>query len=566
MEISNILKEEYIERGWWQNKTIDDLLADCIEQYPNFETLIDPINRTEFTSGEPKRLTFEEINSLASALASNLIKIGYKKGDIIGIFLPNTWELIVSYVAISRLGCIANPYPPGLREMEITKMGSFTGIKGMITTDRFKDRNLTEMVLSVKNDIPTLENIISVGPDNLSVGVSSFTALVSEDYNHQILTDYKTKHSVSPDDLFTICWTSGTTGMPKGVPRTYNLWSATGTLCSEAIGMNHDYVMLCPFPLVNMGGLGGTFFPWLMTGCKYVLHQPFDLKVYLQQIQTEKVTYTLAPPAILNMLLKNEAILSNVDISSLKFIGSGSAPLTSWMTTEWHNRYNIQVTNFFGSNEGIAILGAPSSVPDLEKRATLFPAFGAKGSDYDQIDLIKGMKSKLLDLQTGVEINEPDKPGELFFKGPTIFSGYYKSPEDNKLVFDKDGFFKTGDVFVLVIDEGKKYYRFVERSKDIIIRGGNNIAPAEIESLLQDIPAIAECAIVGYPDPNLGERLALVAVLKEGQAMELSDIIIHLRNKKIASYKLPEKLVLIDALPRNPVGKILRRILRPQVI
>jgi acyl-CoA synthetase (AMP-forming)/AMP-acid ligase II len=209
-------------------------------------------------------------------------------------------------------------------------------------------------------------------------------------------------------------------------------------------------------------------------------------------------------------------------------------------------------------------LGAPNSIPNLEKRATYFPAFGAVGSNYD-IKIVEGMQTKLVDIQTGATITSLNTPGEICIKGPTVFTGYYKAPEANKQVFDEEGFFKTGDVFEMIEDEGEKYYRFVERCKDIIIRGGANIAPATIEALLVDLPKLSECAIVGYPDEDLGERLALFVVPKPDEEITFEEVIAHLRAKKIASYKLPEKLLTIDVLPRNPVGKILRRVLREQV-
>lgn len=556
--------QEYTENGYWDNITIDDVFKKNVEQYPDFLALIDPVNRATFTIGETQRLTYTQMDEKVNQLASALIQKGLGKDDIIGLFLPNIWELVISFLAIARIGAIANPYPPSLREYEISKMGGFTGIKAMITTAQFKERNLVDIVVAAKVNIPTLEHIFANGIEDRE-GQTSLDSVFSNPPDTEKLNNYLASNLVDPNDIFTICWTSGTTGMPKGVPRSHNLWTFIAHASTEGAGIDHDYIFLCPFPIVNMGGIGGAMIPWLHAGCRFVLHQPFELPVFLKQIVMEKVTYSIAPPALLNILLKNEAILANVDISSLKVLGSGSAPLTPWMIKGWYDKYGIQVTNFFGSNEGVVLLGAPNSIPDFEKRATYFPAFGAVGTNYDNIKVIQGMQTKLADIQTGELISELNVPGELLVKGPAVFAGYYKAPEANQQVFDSEGYFRTGDVFELVEDGGEKYYRFVERCKDIIIRGGSNIAPATIEALLVDMPQIAECAIVGYPDEDLGERLALFAVTKEGQEITLEAVVEHLRAKKIASYKLPEKLVTIDALPRNPVGKILRRVLREKV-
>ncbi|MEO1654686.1 MAG: AMP-binding protein, partial [Bacteroidota bacterium] len=433
-----------------------------------------------------------------------------------------------------------------------------------ITTSKFKEHNLVEIVQAARKDIPSLDSIFALGAEEEDQ-LFALEKVFSSSYDPDILASYLQNTKVDPNDIFTICWTSGTTGMPKGVPRSHNLWTSIAYASTEGAGISHDYIFLCPFPIVNMGGIGGAMIPWLHAGCRFVLHQPFELPVFLQQIVMEKVSYSVAPPALLNVLLKNEAILANVDISSLNVLGSGSAPLSPWMIQGWYDKYGVQVTNFFGSNEGVCLLGAPNSIPDFTKRASFFPAFGAEGVEYPDIRVIQGMQSKLIDLQTQEKINELNTPGELCIKGPTVFAGYYKAPETNQEVFDEDGYFRTGDVFELIEEDQQKYYRFVERSKDIIIRGGFNIAPATIESLLVDMPKMAECAIIGYPDEDLGERVALFAVLKEAQNLELEEVVAHLREKKIASNKLPEKLFILDALPRNPVGKVLRRILRDKI-
>jgi len=549
---------------YWDDKTIDDIFKNNVRNYPDFVALVDPVNRNTFTTGDQQRFTFAEMDRKVDQLATAFLEAGLGKDSVIGLFLPNIWELVIGFLAVARIGAIANPYPPSLREFEITKMGSFTGMRAMVTTSQFKDRNLADLVRSVKKDIPTFKYLFANGIAD-SEEEFNLEGIFSKGIDRELLDVHLQDNPVDPNDIFTICWTSGTTGMPKGVPRSHNLWSFIAHASTEGAGINHDYIFLCPFPIVNMGGIGGAMIPWLHTGCRFVLHQPFELPVFLKQIVMEKVTYSIAPPALLNILLKNEAILANVDMSSLKVLGSGSAPLSPWMIKGWYDKYGIQVTNFFGSNEGMVLLGAPNSIPDLEKRATLFPAFGMVGSDYKHIKVVQGMETKLVDIQTGKKITEWNTPGELCVKGPAVFTGYYKAPEANAQVFDEEGYFKTGDVFELVEDEGKRYYKFVERCKDIIIRGGANIAPATIEALLVDMPKIAECAIVGYPDEDLGERLALFVVPKEGQEIALEEVVSHLRDKKIASYKLPEKLQTIDVLPRNPVGKILRRMLREQV-
>ncbi len=555
---------DYNAKGLWQNRTLDAYFKQNLSQHPDFIALIDPLDRPQFSNGEVRQFTYTELNHKVNQLTCAFSQHGLGKDDIIGIFLPNIWELIVSYLAIARIGGIANPYPPSLREFEIEKMGAFAGISAMVTTSNFKGRNLADIVRNVQNNIPSLKHLFTdviTSTENEHCLDDIFVQSVDE---HTLNTQLQSL-VIDPNDIVTLCWTSGTTGMPKGVPRSHNLWDSIAYACTEGANIMHDDVFLCPFPIVNMGGIGGCLVPWLQSGCQLILHQPFDISVFLKQITTHQVTYTLAPPAILTLLLKNPTLLENVDISSLRVLGSGSAPLTPWLIETWFERHNIQVTNFFGSNEGAWLLSAPNSIPNLAQRATYFPAFGADASSYANVAAAKGMETKLVDIQSGKTITDFAVAGELCVKGPSVFSGYFHAPEVNQQAFDDEGFFKTGDVFELVMIDGNQYYRFIERCKDIIIRGGFNIAPADVESLLVDMPKLVECAVVGYPDEILGERLALFAVVKEGETLNLKEIIQHLQSKKIASYKLPEQLVTITQLPRNPVGKILRRELRAQL-
>jgi acyl-CoA synthetase (AMP-forming)/AMP-acid ligase II len=264
----------------------------------------------------------------------------------------------------------------------------------------------------------------------------------------------------------------------------------------------------------------------------------------------------------MNMLLVNRHLVDNLDLSAIKNIGSGSAPLTAWMTTEWKSRYNINVLNFFGSNEGAAFVSVTREIPDAAERARFFPRYGVAGFDWHN-RAVRGMSTKLVDPVTGKVITEAGQTGEMLIKGPTIFPGYYKRPELTAKSFDSDGYFRTGDLFEIA-GEGDNRYRFVGRLKDLIIRGGMKIAPEEIESLITEHPKVAEVAVFGIPDKLDEEKICAVIVPKKDQEVELHEVQEFLKAKDIAAYKLPKKLVTVNALPRNPVGKILKRDLKAQ--
>ena len=365
--------------------------------------------------------------------------------------------------------------------------------------------------------------------------------------------------SSSADDEATVCWTSGTTGTPKGVPRTHNAWAAAGRFNVVGVGLDDRDVVLCPFPLVNMAGIGGMLVPWLQAGFRLVLHQPFDLMTFLGQIGGEHVTYTVAPPALLNQLLRAREVLATTDLSSLRTIGSGSAPLDPWMVAGWQEDLGIEIANIFGSNEGAAMLATRAMVEDPGQRARMFPAIGRGDGAWDTpVDSLN--ETRLVDSATGEEIAETGRLGELRFRGPTVFAGYLDSDGEE---FDDQGFYRTGDLFELETDaEGRIYYRFVDRAKDIIVRGGMKISASELEALLMSHDAVTDVAVVGAPGGDLGETVGAVVVAADGQQVALEDLVAHLRAQNVASYKLPEQMALIDALPRNPLGKVVKSELR----
>jgi acyl-CoA synthetase (AMP-forming)/AMP-acid ligase II len=238
------------------------------------------------------------------------------------------------------------------------------------------------------------------------------------------------------------------------------------------------------------------------------------------------------------------------------------------MTTQWKEKLKIEVLNFFGSNEGVALVGAPKEIPDPAERAKVFPRYGTDGFSGRNRSTI-GYVTRLVDPATGDVITEAGKPGELVIKGPTVFNGYYRRHDLTEKVFDKDGFFRTGDLFAIEqgADGKLSRYRAVGRLKDVIIRGGTNISPEELEVLLAEHPKVADISVVGYVDGRaLGEeQICVVAVPKPEQELTLSELHEFLKEKDIAQFKMPKKLWVVPALPRNPVGKVLKRDLRAQL-
>ncbi|MDN5931122.1 MAG: acyl--CoA ligase [Pseudonocardia sp.] len=527
---------EFVAAGWWHDDeawTWDALFRARVAERCDAVAVVDPANREALLGTPPRRLTWTELDAEVDAFAAVLAARGIGPAAIVGTQLPNTVELVVTYLACARLGAIVSPFPMPWREHELVPLGAAAGLAMFITVTAFGGREHAAEARAI--GVPVLAWPLDDLP----------AATVPRLEQH-------------PSDVVTLCWTSGTEATPKGVPRCANGWTVIGQGCAAAPSLTADDVILSPFPLVNMAGFGGIFVPWLLTGATLVQHHPFDLPTYLRQIAQERVTYTLAPPALLTGMLRAPGLLDAADLSSLRVIGSGSAPLSGGLIREWRDRFGIEVTNFFGSNEGIPLISDQHTVPDPDARAAYFPWFGGPGLTWPN-PASAGVRTRLVDLATGQEITEPGRPGELRVAGPTIMSGYWGGVGDP---FDADGYYRSGDVFAIA-DDDPTLLRYVDRARDIVVRGGMNISPAELEALLVAHPAVAEAAVVGVPDEVLGERTAAVVVLApDAAAPTLDELVAMLREEKIASYKLPERLAVVDALPRNPLGKVLKRELR----
>ena len=542
-------RKTYRESLWWGDKTFYDLFLENVAKVPDRVALIDAPNRNVFAFGDQQRLSYAQMSEEVDKLASELLNAGIVKDDVIMAQLPNITELVNLYFAAASIGVIISPVAVQYRSFELSGMIKLVKPKAFICATEVKGCDHIGTVLQV---LAENTKLMTFGPNPPKNAIDLSNAKVADS---EKLSQYREKNPINADDIFTICWTSGTTGVPKGVPRSHNHWIAIGPATYQSAQLIDGDILLNPFPLINMASIGGVTLSWLWVCGTMVLHHPFDPQVYLAQIAIEKPNFTIAPPAILNMLLQNEALLNKCDLSSLRTIGSGASPLSPSMVKGFHDRFGITVINLFGSNEGMSLVTGAKDVPDPEERASYFPRSAKLLPPYGNAGDFH-IKTRLVPPEGGEEICQEFVPGELQIKGPTLFEGYWESEVQTKAAFTEDGYYKTGDLFQ--IEGDGRFYRFVGRSKDLIIRGGVNIAPEEIELLLADHPKIAESCAIPLPDKVLGERIGIVIIPKPEQNIALSEITDFLRQKDIAVFKLPEKLFIIDSLPRNVTNKVIR--------
>lgn len=551
------LRAAYRARGHWTEQKISDLFAANSAGQGARLALADAPNR-EVLDGRPVlRLDYAHLGALIDSTMADLHEAGLRKGDVLVTQLPNIAEYAAIYLAAARLGLILSPVPMQFRRAEIEAISRLVKPKALLTVSRFKDTEPAKSALAVAG-VP----LVLALPDVKSGGTVPEGARrfepdsIPDAARRARAAELERTAAPESDDILTICWTSGTEGTPKGVPRSHNHWIAISHGHLEGALLERGDILLNPFPLVNMAAIGGCFMSWLRTGGTLLLHHPFDLPVYLQQIATEKPNYAIAPPAVLMLLLQNEALLANVDVRCLRCVGSGSAPLAPAMIRGYKDRYGIEIVNMFGSNEGMSLMSGPADGADCERRARFFPRFGRAEFNWP-LRIASMIETRVVDPQSGEEILEPGHPGELQIRGPTVFDGYFGHPELTAEVFADDHWFRSGDLFEIAV-EAPSYYRFVGRLRAQINRGGFKISPDEIDAILAEHPDIAEAAAVGYPDEVLGERICAVIVPRPERNVSLESLQQHFRARDIAPIKWPERICVVQQLPRNPVGKVIR--------
>lgn len=549
--------KDYTEEGLWGNQTIDDIFRRNLARYPDELAIADAPNRHEFAGGEVRRLSYRQLNNAVDAMAVVLQQQGIGNDAIVLVQMPNIVEMFVTYLACARLGAIISPVPVQYAAHELKSiLETLQTTSVMVINGRFKEEDFSARVRASLNTLNA----------NLPLLVFGETPEL------QTLFDGNAPPVTSPversaNDIYTICWTSGTVATPKGVPLSHNNWLLYASAVAEAGNAREREHFLNPFPCVNLSGLGISLMAWLYCAGTVFLHHPFDAEVFLRQLQEEKIGYTVAAPAVLNSLLTNDELLERFDIRSVHTVMSGSAALSPVMISEFKRRFAIDIINGFGANEGVTLTSSAREVPDPARRAEYFPRIGSAAYS-PRLNYHHWVKTKLINPESGEEIRETGVPGELLIHSGVVFPGYYNRPDLTREAFDDEGYFRSGDLFEIAADDqgNPVYYRFVGRLKNLVVRGGMKIAPEELVALINQHPAVLESEVVGYPDEILGERVCACVVLRSGQSLSKEGLISFLSDKGLAKFKWVEYLFKVEQLPRNPIGKVDRQQLLAAVL
>ncbi|HEY3277084.1 MAG TPA: AMP-binding protein [Syntrophorhabdaceae bacterium] len=527
--------ERYTKYRYWLGLTWGDMFDKATDLYPDKVGLVD----------DTSRLTYEELRQKVDRLAIGFMDLGIGEKDFVLVQIPNWHEYVVTFFALQKIGAIPVLLIARHGLAEIMHVCGLTHPTAWIGPARYRNIEFLPMLARVREEYKDLTRLISVRSPDHDEFIPLETLIEKVNLSKENVAALKARRP-DPMEVSMILLTGGTTGLPKAVPRTHNDYIASVEYHSRAWEMTSDDVVLTVAPVSHAqamhNGVGGAFFNF----AKYVLTDSTEAADICKVIERERVTAFPTVPALVQRMVGLEN-LKEYDLSSLRKIYAGGAPSTPELVQSIYDRLGCKFVNAFGSAEG------PGAMTRLSMDLmTVCTTVGKKDCPYAEI--------RILD-QYGEEA-PPGHEGELTVKGPNIFTGYFKSAEDNKLTFTSEGFFKTGDL--AKVDE-KGIITITGRIKETILRGGETISAVGIERLISSHPDVADVAVIGMPDKALGERICAYIRVREGGSFTFGELITYLKGCGASVLQLPERVEFIDKIPLTNIGKADKKVLKEDI-
>ena len=521
--------------GHWPDRTIGDYLDEALGACP------DKVFLTGYRAetGARTSLSYRDLDRLSRRIAAGLAAHGLEQGDVVAFQLPNWWEFAAIHLACVRIGAISNPLMPIFRARELEFMLSFARTRALFIPRRFRGFEYAPMIDGLRPKLPHLDHVFVLGGQ----GENGFEpTLLERRWEDETDTGALfAARRTDPNEVIEICYTSGTTGQPKGVMHTSNTLAACIGPGSCRLGLAHDAVVLMASPLAHQTGyLYGILMP-LVLRARSVIQDVWNAEAAARIIHDEQVTFTMgATPFLAD--LSHAAAHGPYPTRSLEMFVTAGAPVPRVLIQAATQRLGAHVVAGWGMTEnGLVTCTLPGDPPEK--------VFATDGGPW------AGMEVRVVDEERNPV--PPGVSGDLQARGAANFVGYLKRPE--AWATDADGWFDTGDVASM---DASGYIRITSRAKDIIIRGGENVPVVEVEELLYRHPAVRDAAVVAMPDPRLGERGCLFATLHPGASFDFAAMQRHLDGQRLARQYWPERLEVIDEMPRTPSGKIQKYRLR----
>jgi cyclohexanecarboxylate-CoA ligase len=511
----------YTAKGWWGDRIITDDLDAAVAAHPNRAAAITPRGT----------ITYAELKRHADRVALGLLELGVRPGDVVSYQLPNWVEFLVLHYAASRIGAVNNPLIPIYRDREVGFMVGLAESKVLVVPKEFRGYDYPAMVERLRLQWPALQHVLVVGDD-------SWQEFVETPWEERRDPAELATLRPDPNNVTLLIFTSGTTGEPKGVLHTHNTLMAANAPLPDRLGVGPDDVIHMASTFAHLTGfLYGVRLPAQVGGATAVYQDVWNPDDFTELVERHRISYTSAATPFLHDTLN--APSSQVrDLSSLRLFCCMGAPIPRAIVREAKRRLpGMTVLGGWGQSENALVtLGIPGDPEEkiVERDGYPWP----------------GMEIRVVDAHTPLPAG---REGRLQVRGPFLFVGYLKRPELTAASFYGD-WFDTGDVAEIDADG---YLNITGRTKDVIIRGGENIPVAYIENVLYEHPDVAAVAVVGLPDPRLQERACAAVVLKPGAGvLTMAGMRAFLAEKGVARQYWPERLELLDELPRTASGKI----------
>lgn len=522
----------YRQQGLWGDASLADYWQQTARAMPDKIAVVD---------NHGASYTYSALDHAASCLANWMLAKGIESGDRIAFQLPGWCEFTVIYLACLKIGAVSVPLLPSWREAELVWVLNKCQAKMFFAPTLFKQTRPVDLILSLQNQLPQLQQI--VGVDKLAPATSSLS-LSQIIADNTPLTTAITTHG---DELAAVLFTSGTEGLPKGVMLTHNNILASERAYCARLNLTWQDVFMMPAPLGHATGfLHGVTAPFLI-GARSVLLDIFTPDACLALLEQQRCTCMLgATPFVydlLNVLEKQPA-----DLSALRFFLCGGTTIPKKVARECQ-QLGIKLLSVYGSTES-----SPHAVVNLDDPLSRFMHTDGYAAAGVEIKVVDDARKTL----------PPGCEGEEASRGPNVFMGYFDEPELTARALDEEGWYYSGDLCRM--DEAG-YIKITGRKKDIIVRGGENISSREVEDILLQHPKIHDACVVAMPDERLGERSCAYVVLKAPHhSLSLEEVVAFFSRKRVAKYKYPEHIVVIEKLPRTASGKIQKFLLRKDIM
>lgn len=517
--------------GHWRDRVLTDRLFELAEGEADRELVVDPLFG---------RSTYGQIAEQVRRVAAGLHELGLGPGDLAIVELPNWTPFLVFHAALTTLGAVTVNVPPTFRAHEVEYLVRFTGARLLVLPAEFRGHDFLPLARAVRAAAPGLRAVFVVGPGSESAEGDLLS------YDHWVSTAWETRVPRAeidrlrpdPDAVAAVGFTSGTTGVLKGALQTSNILGAINDGFIRRYGLDEGERILAASPIGHAVGFTHCLRLTVTIGGSMVMLDRWDPGRALELIAAERCTFSAAATPFLIDLVSHAAVCRH-DLASLRLFLCGGAPVPARLVEEARAVLpHTFVSPLWGMTECGGVTTCPFDAPP-EKLST------TDGRPCE------GMELRVVNARG--EPVPPGEDGELLVRGPMVALGYLDQPELTREHWRADGFFRTGDQARLDADG---YVKITGRIKDLIIRGGVNLSPVEIESILFSHPAVANVAVVGVPDPRLGERICAFIVTNPGASIDLPGVQQWMERAGAARQKWPERIELVEALPLTPSGKV----------